>query len=176
MSEKIGFKTAFLLFREQVLEISSAIKDNIIKKVDLKLHDRPYVENLPVSWSVMTGGVSFSSSSHNPFLKSIASIPLGMRPHGSVAYSIEGTPFQIRVWMEVSKIPIGCTLSYGEVAKNIGCGSPRAVGQALNRNSLPLIIPCHRVVGRDGALTGFSEGVDVKAFLLEMEGVQLPAG
>ena len=160
---------------EQVLEIRAAVKNNIIKKVALKLHNSSDMENLPVSWPVMINKITFYPSSDNPLLKSIVTTLLTRRPSATVAYSVTGTPFQIRVWMEVRKIPRGATLSYGNVAKKIGCASPRAVGQALSRNPLPLIIPCHRVVGRNGSLTGFSEGTDIKAFLLGVEGVKLPA-
>ncbi len=85
------------------------------------------------------------------------------------SFSLAGTPFQLRIWSETMRIPFGETVSYGELVKRAGCGSPRAAGQALNRNPLPLIVPCHRVMGKDGRLTGFSSGVDVKEFLLELE-------
>lgn len=80
-----------------------------------------------------------------------------------------GTAFQHAVWDAASRIPYGQTRTYGEIAGEIGCKSPRAVGQALGANPLPLVIPCHRVVGRGGRLAGFSAGVEIKALLLEHE-------
>ncbi len=81
-----------------------------------------------------------------------------------------GTDFQKRVWEELKKIPYGRTISYSELAER--CGSPnaaRAVGQANNKNKLMIVIPCHRVVGKDGDLTGYAGGFAVKKLLLELE-------
>ncbi len=80
----------------------------------------------------------------------------------------EATEYQRRVWSVVASIPCGETRSYSWVAERAG-GSPRAVGQALARNPFPLIIPCHRVVGKDGSLTGYAGGLELKRRLLEME-------
>jgi len=82
---------------------------------------------------------------------------------------LEGaTDFQRRVWGVVAGIPYGETRSYSWVAERVG-SSPRAVGQALARNPYPLFIPCHRVVGKDGRLGGYSGGVALKRKLLELE-------
>ncbi len=90
----------------------------------------------------------------------------------------EGTPFQMAVWEALQDIPYGETISYGELAKRIGKPSAsRAVGAANGANPLPIVIPCHRVIGADNSLTGFGGGVDIKAFLLEHEwAVKPPAG
>jgi methylated-DNA-[protein]-cysteine S-methyltransferase len=80
------------------------------------------------------------------------------------------TSFQRSVWRAVAKISYGETRSYGWVAAQIGKpGASRAVGQALHRNPLPLIVPCHRVIGSDGKLVGFGGGIDLKKALLELE-------
>ena len=82
----------------------------------------------------------------------------------------EGTEFQLRVWSELSKIPYGETISYGELARRVGDpGAARAVGLANGKNPLPVIVPCHRVIGADGSLTGFGGGLDRKRRLLELE-------
>ena len=81
-----------------------------------------------------------------------------------------GTAFQQRVWRQLGNIPFGATMSYGAVAQAVGCGSARAVGQAVHRNPIALMIPCHRVIGADGRLTGFAGGLDVKRRLLILEG------
>ena len=80
-----------------------------------------------------------------------------------------GTAFQKRVWAALEKVPFGETVSYGALAKAAGCGSPRAVGQAVHRNPIAILIPCHRVIGADGSLTGFAGGLDVKRRLLTLE-------
>ena len=81
-----------------------------------------------------------------------------------------GTPFQQRVWQALAGIPYGQTRSYGEQAASIGKPTAvRAVGAANGRNPLPIILPCHRVIGRDGSLTGYAGGLTRKAWLLEHE-------
>jgi methylated-DNA-[protein]-cysteine S-methyltransferase len=81
----------------------------------------------------------------------------------------QGTPFQQKVWQELLKIPCGQTTTYGAIAKRIGCRSAQAVGQAVHRNPIAIIIPCHRVIGADGSLTGYASGLDVKQKLLQIE-------
>jgi methylated-DNA-[protein]-cysteine S-methyltransferase len=82
----------------------------------------------------------------------------------------EGTPFQRRVWAALAEIRYGETVSYGELARRIGTPSAsRAVGMANGRNPLSIVVPCHRVIGSDGALTGYGGGVERKRFLLELE-------
>ena len=85
-----------------------------------------------------------------------------------------GTEFQCAVWEALSSIPYGETVSYGELAEEIGRPSAvRAVGAANGRNPIPIILPCHRVIGSDGSLVGFGGGLDTKRFLLDLEsGVQ----
>ena len=83
-----------------------------------------------------------------------------------------GTPFQRKVWCALSDIPYGQTITYGELARRVGCpkGS-RAVGQANHRNPLPILLPCHRVVGANGTLTGYGGGLELKEWLLRLEGI-----
>ena len=81
-----------------------------------------------------------------------------------------GTEFQKKVWDELQKIPYGETRTYGQVAAAIGKpGAARAIGSANNKNPICIVIPCHRVVGADGSLTGYAAGVDLKRFLLALE-------
>ncbi len=81
-----------------------------------------------------------------------------------------GTDFQLRVWARLRAIPYGETRSYGQLALELGqAGASRAVGLANGRNPLSIIVPCHRVIGADGSLTGFGGGVDRKRFLLDLE-------
>lgn len=86
-----------------------------------------------------------------------------------------GTAFMLKVWKELCRIPYGATASYSDIA--VAIGNPRAVravGQANNRNPLPIVIPCHRVIGKDGSLTGYAGGLEIKRRLLALEaGVRL---
>lgn len=83
-----------------------------------------------------------------------------------------GTPFQRRVWAALSAIPWGETRTYGQIARNIGAPkAARAVGQANHRNPIPIFIPCHRVIGAGGALTGYGGGLELKRMLLQLEGI-----
>ncbi len=83
---------------------------------------------------------------------------------------IQGTQFQERVWHQLLNIPYGETISYGELARRIGNPNAfRAVGMANGKNPISIIIPCHRVIGKDGSLTGFGGGIDVKKQLLALE-------
>ena len=85
----------------------------------------------------------------------------------------ESTPFTLRVWRALAAIPRGTTLEYGAVARKIGRpGGSRAVGRACGANPLPLFIPCHRVLPKDGSLGGFSSGLPWKRLLLEREGAK----
>ena len=91
----------------------------------------------------------------------------------------QGTPFQLSAWRGLTTIPYGETVSYGEQAARIGLpGKARAIGAANGRNPLPIVVPCHRVVGSDGSLVGFGGGLETKAWLLHHErqvlGLELP--
>ena len=82
----------------------------------------------------------------------------------------QGTDFQKKVWKQLIKIPYGQTVSYGELARRIGNPkASRAVGMANGRNPISIIIPCHRVIGSNGSLTGFGGGIEVKQYLLDLE-------
>lgn len=96
----------------------------------------------------------------------------GARRDFDLPLAPQGTPFQQRVWAALREIPYGQTRSYRELA--LAAGSPRsyrAVGMANHRNPIPILIPCHRVVGADGSLTGYAGGLELKRKLLELEGV-----
>jgi methylated-DNA-[protein]-cysteine S-methyltransferase len=95
----------------------------------------------------------------------------GRRRHFDLPLDLRGTEFQKRCWRELLKIPYGETRSYAEIARAIGNPSAvRAVGLANGQNPIAIIVPCHRVIGSDGSLTGYGGGLDVKRRLLELEG------
>ena len=94
----------------------------------------------------------------------------GQRKTFELPYRLTGTPFQMRVWEELCKIPYGETRSYADIAIAVERpGAGRAIGMAAHRNPIPLIVPCHRVVGADGSLTGYGGGLGAKRLLLTLE-------
>jgi len=94
---------------------------------------------------------------------------LGNVPDAFPAMKLLGSDFQKRVWELLLEIPYGKTVTYGCLAKKLGCMSAQAVGGAVGRNPISILIPCHRVMGADGKLTGYAGGVEKKGFLLKLE-------
>lgn len=98
----------------------------------------------------------------------------GKRKVFDVALDLQGTPFQLEVWNHLREIPYGQTRTYARIAEEIGRPRAfRAVGMANNKNPVPIIVPCHRVVGANGSLVGYAAGIKVKRYLLELEGIDL---
>lgn len=94
----------------------------------------------------------------------------GKRTNFNLKLAPKGTPFQEKVWFELLKIPYGKTVSYHDMALILGHpNASRAVGMANNKNPIPIFIPCHRVIGKNGNLTGYSGGLNCKKFLLTLE-------
>ena len=101
----------------------------------------------------------------------------GERTDFDLPLEMGGTEFEREVWGELERIPYGQTTSYGEIARRVGRPDrARAVGAANGRNPISVIVPCHRVIGADGSLTGYGGGLERKRFLLELEGGALPLG
>lgn len=96
----------------------------------------------------------------------------GRAPDFTPQLDLRGTPFRRKVWERLLQIPFGHTVTYGELARLVG-GSPRAVGGAVGHNPVSLIVPCHRVIGTGGRLTGYAGGLDLKSRLLHLEGITL---
>ena len=104
-------------------------------------------------------------------LEEIDDYMMGKRQVFTVPLHQMGTPFQIRVWQELSRIPYGETCSYADIAVRVGCPKgPRAIGLANNKNPIAIVVPCHRVIGKNGSLTGYGGGLDLKLKLLKLEG------
>ena len=119
--------------------------------------------------TVQTGWV------HTPEPFAVAALQLreyfeGRRTTFELRLTLLGTSFQQDVWTAVETIPYGATLSYADIARRIGRpDAARAVGFANGKNPIPIIVPCHRLVGSDGALTGYGGGIERKRFLLDLE-------
>lgn len=98
----------------------------------------------------------------------------GMRRSFELPLNPRGTAFQKAVWEVLEAIPYGETRSYGDIARAVGRERAfRAVGMANHKNPIPIIIPCHRVIGADGSMTGYGGGLDKKKFLLRLEGMEI---
>lgn len=105
-----------------------------------------------------------------PALAQLREYFAGRRRGFDLPLDADGTPFQQTVWAALREIPYGETWSYGRLARRLGRpGASRAVGAANGANPVPVVVPCHRVVGADGSLTGYGEGLAVKAGLLRLE-------
>jgi methylated-DNA-[protein]-cysteine S-methyltransferase len=111
-----------------------------------------------------------SSRAHRMIHQELIAYSRGQITRFSVPLDLQGTPFQRAVWQALLDIPYGATRSYGAIAAAVGRpGAARAVGGACHANPIGLIVPCHRVVGADGGLTGYAGGLDLKARLLAHE-------
>ena len=105
-----------------------------------------------------------------PAIRQLGEYFSGKRTTFDLPISLRGTPFQLEVWSSLLRIPYGTTRTYAEIAKSIGRPTAtRAVGAANGANPIPIIVPCHRVIGSNGSLTGFGGGIDVKRWLLDFE-------
>jgi len=95
----------------------------------------------------------------------------------SAPLDLRGTEFQTTVWTRLLEIPYGATVTYGDLAFEMGIsGGSRAIGGAVGNNPVPILVPCHRVLGASGQLVGFAGGIDLKERLLELEGARIPFG
>ena len=108
-----------------------------------------------------------------PFVRQIEEYFQGRRTEFDFPLDMTGTSFQVAVWRELLHIPYGQTRTYGEIARKLGKpNAARAVGMANHDNRIPIVVPCHRVVGHDGSLTGYAGGLHIKQQLLNHERVE----
>lgn len=124
--------------------------------------------------AVLWGSGGWSQHADNPLLDAAATqleeYFAGTRQGFDLSLDLRGTSFQVRAWSALAEIPYGTTVSYGEQARRLGVPrAMRAIGAANGRNPLPIVLPCHRVIGADGSLTGYGGGLDVKQWLLTHE-------
>ena len=119
--------------------------------------------------AVPQGGV-VDVESNRVYITQIEEYFHGRRTTFDFPLDLSGTDFQVAVWRELLQIPYGQTRTYGEIAKKLGKPrAARAVGMANHDNRIPIVVPCHRVVGHDGSLTGYAGGLHMKRQLLEIE-------
>lgn len=131
-------------------------------------------------------GIAFESESSPKDLSDLKKDPTTMGPITAqieaylkgklkdfhIPLKLSGTPFQKRVWAELTQIPFGETRSYQDIAKAVGSPSAsRAVGSACGKNPIPIVVPCHRVIAKNGGLGGYSGGLGIKKTLLKIEGL-----
>ena len=120
--------------------------------------------------SIPNGAVPDAEANH-AVVRQLGEYFARSRQEFDVDLDLAGTLFQLSVWRELLKIPYGGTRSYGRIARDLGKpGAARAVGLANHDNPIPIIIPCHRVIGQDGSLAGYGGGLDTKQQLLTLEG------
>lgn len=130
---------------------------------ELHFPNSPTQKHLGEDWQ-------YDAACFRHILEQLAEYFAGKRQEFDLEIAPRGTAFQQQVWQELRKIPFGRTASYGEIAARIGNGkASRAVGMANGKNPIPIIVPCHRVIGKDGSLTGFGGGLEVKKQLLNLE-------
>ena len=117
-------------------------------------------------------GLTLSPSAFTEVETQLSEYFAGDRKEFTVPLAPTGTPFQLAVWTQLTKIPYGSTVSYGDIARALGkrLVASRAVGLANGANPISVIVPCHRVIGSDGSLTGYGGGLDRKELLLRLEG------
>ncbi len=123
----------------------------------------PHARRAPPTWLA-------SARPFRPVLAQLEEYFAGARREFDLPLAPRGSPFQRAVWQALTRIPYGETVSYGELARRIGHPqASRAVGLANRTNPLPIVVPCHRVIGADGSLTGFGGGLEIKRRLLALE-------
>lgn len=156
------------------------------------LLESPYGRMLVVATGMRLCGVYFEGQKYHPGVgaqwrhdprhaplqqarRELAEYFGGERTRFEVALAPEGTPFQLGVWRAIATVAFGETITYNELARRAGApGSARAAGAATGRNPLTIVIPCHRIVGSDGSLTGYAGGLERKRALLAAE-ARIPA-
>ncbi|HWD23993.1 MAG TPA: methylated-DNA--[protein]-cysteine S-methyltransferase [Acidimicrobiales bacterium] len=131
--------------------------------VELGLDEAAWSDTIEASWAHDPGPTANVRGELGEYFA-------GRRQRFSAPVEMRGTPFQLEVWNALTSIPYGKTATYGEIAMAVGRPkASRAIGRANHVNPLPIVIPCHRVIGADGSLTGYGGGVERKALLLDLE-------
>ena len=135
---------------------------------------RLYIHNPYAKYPLLLDdGIEEDASIFSAAIHQLEEYLAGSRRSFDLKLNPQGTPFQKSVWEKLTQIPFGKTLGYGEIAKDLNNpNASRAVGAANGKNPIPLIIPCHRVIGANGKLTGFAFGTELKQQLLDLEDIK----
>lgn len=153
----------FTRFQTDLCEIILAGDDKGLRHLHLNTGEGKRKFDISPEWQENTEFFTAAVTQINDYLA-------GIRKDFDINIAPEGTDFQRRVWRQLQTIAYGETRTYGEIAAELGSpGSSRAVGAANGRNPIPLIIPCHRVIGAGGTLTGYAHGLAAKQRLLDIE-------
>ena len=153
--------------------IGVVFTDKKILKIGLDVEEKRFLKIIEKQFDCKA--TVKKNSLFKKFTREIKEYFIGKRKRFSVAIRVCGSTFQKRVWLCGMKIPYGKTITYGELAKRIGKPrAVRAVGGALKKNRVPILIPCHRVIGVRGKLVGFQPSLNIKGFLLSLEGALPP--
>ena len=160
----------YTLFDSPLGELLAVGEDGALCRLDMRGGRRPVA--IPSSWQRADDGFAGVRTQLEEYFA-------GARTSFDLELRLEGSDFQLLVWNGLLEIPYGETTSYGELAERIGCpGAARAVGLANGQNPVAVIVPCHRVIGADGTLTGYGGGLPRKRLLLDLEAgvASLPVG
>ena len=161
--------TDYARFASPLGTILAAARDGELVRLDFE--DAKYAPRVAGDWRHAPDAPLFAECE-----RQVAEYFAGVRRRFDLPIAFHGTDFQKRVWAEIARIPYGRTITYWQLAQRAGAaGSARAAGAATGRNPVAIVVPCHRVVGSDGALTGYAGGLARKTRLLEIEGVLLEA-
>ena len=161
--------TDYARFASPLGTIVAAARDGELVRLDFE--DAKYAPRIAGDWRHAPDAALFAQCE-----RQVAEYFAGKRQRFDLPIALQGTDFQKRVWAEIARIPYGRTITYSQLAQRAGAaGSARAAGAATGRNPVAIVVPCHRVVGSDGALTGYAGGLARKTRLLEIEGVLLEA-
>ncbi|MGD9660842.1 MAG: methylated-DNA--[protein]-cysteine S-methyltransferase [Porticoccaceae bacterium] len=141
-----------------------------IGDISIELDDDNRLVNVDFVADKPTKTISHSPPASSPVVRQLEEYFRGKRQNFDVGYRFKGTDFQRAVWQQIAKIPFGHTITYGDIARAIGKpNASRAVGAACGQNPIGIIVPCHRVVGSTGKLTGYAGGLWRKQWLLDFE-------
>jgi methylated-DNA-[protein]-cysteine S-methyltransferase len=158
----------FTTIESPIGEITITSRDSVLTGVHM--HEQRHRPSLPP-------GCRRDDAALTPVVAQLNSYFAGHLTDFDMPMAMAGTEFQRRVWSALCEIPYGETISYGELARWVGNPkASRAVGLANGRNPIAIVVPCHRVIGADGSLTGYGGGLDRKVWLLEHEAAHRPGG
>jgi methylated-DNA-[protein]-cysteine S-methyltransferase len=164
--------TLYATMPSPVGELLLTAEDAGLTRVYFEWHAR--AERIGVAWRPAAGIIGDAADALAEARRQLDAYFVGAITAFTLPLAASGTPFQQRVWAALREIPFGETISYAAIARRIGASDAvRAVGAANGRNPLSIVVPCHRVIGADGSLTGFGGGIERKRWLLQHEGALL---